>query len=50
MASIHKVMWAFDHVVFEDHVTTENYYISTTTVSMAAKFGKVVTYIEGHLP
>ena len=50
MASVYKVIGTFDHVVFQDHVKTQNQYNSTTTESMATKFYKVVTYIEGHLP
>ena len=29
-----------------DHVTSENHYISITTVHMAAKFGNIVTYLD----
>ena len=33
----HKVTWPPGHVVLWDHMTTENHYISTTTVSMATQ-------------
>ena len=38
------------HVVSQDHVTNKNYYISTATVPMATKLGRVVIYHKGLLP
>ena len=45
-APTHKVTWPFDHVVLQDHMTNWNYYIFTTTVPMAAKPGRMVTYLK----
>ena len=33
-----------------DHVKNWNYYISTTTMFMATKFGKMVTFHDGFSP
>ena len=33
-------------MVFQSHVTNENYYISTTRVFMTTKLGRAVTYFE----
>ena len=34
----------------QDHVTNENHYISTTTVPMTTKLGRMVIYLDGLLP
>ena len=48
-AVTHKVAGPLGHIVLQDHVT--NYrHISTTTIFMATKRGKVVTYSEEKLP
>ena len=39
----------FDHVFLKDHVTNESHYIFTTTVSMATKIERMVTYLDGLL-
>ena len=44
-----KVTLPFDHVVLWDHVTNWNHYISITTVPMATKLGRMVTYLDGLL-
>ena len=46
----HKVTWPFDHVVFWGRLTTWNHYISITTMPMATKLGKLVTWHEGLPP
>ena len=33
-------------MVLQDHLTIKNHYISTTTVSMAIKFGRMVTNLK----
>ena len=43
-AFIHKVRWPYNHVVSSDHVTNSNHYISTTTMPMATKLGRVEMY------
>ena len=45
-APAHKFIWPFDYVDLRDHVATWNYYMSTITVSLATKLGKLVTYHE----
>ena len=45
-----KVTWPFDHVVLGDHVRNWNHYISTTTMPMTTRVGRVVTYLEWLLP
>ena len=42
----HIITWHFDHLVLEDHVTNENHCITITTVPMATKLGRMVTYLE----
>ena len=44
-AITHEVMWPFDRVILRDLVK-KNHYISNTTVSMATKLGKMVTYLD----
>ena len=34
----------------QDHVTSENYYIFTTTMHMATKLDRMATYLEWLLP
>ena len=34
----------------QDHVTNQNHNISITTVPMATKLARIVTYIDGRLP
>ena len=41
-AAFHKVTWFFDYVIFRDHVTNYNHYISTTTVPVTIKLGRMV--------
>ena len=48
-ASVHWVTRDFDHVVLEDHVTHWNHF-SHTTVPIATKLARMVTYLEGLLP
>ena len=45
-ASTHKGTWPFDHVTFWDDMTNKSHYISTTTVLMATKDGRMLTYLE----
>ena len=45
-ASTHKGTWPFDHVTFRDDMTNKSHYISTTTVLMATKVGRMLTYLE----
>ena len=33
---------------FQDHVAELKLYISTTTVLIATKLGKMITYLDGH--
>ena len=47
--SAHNVTRPFVHVSLSDHVTSQYYYISTTTLSMTTKFGMMVTYLMGIL-
>ena len=49
-ALINKIRWPFHHEVWQDHVTNENHYFSTTRVPMTTKFGRMVTYLDGLLP
>ena len=49
LAPTHRVPWLFDYVFFSDHVTNQNYCISTVTVLMATKHGRMMTYFEGFL-
>ena len=46
----HTITWHFDHVFLEDHVTNQNHYIFLFKVLMAAKVGRIVTYLERLLP
>ena len=48
-APAHKVIWHSDHVVLRDHITHQNYFISTATVPMATRLGRMVTNFEGLL-
>ena len=45
-ASTHKVIWPYNHVVLRDHVTNLHHYISTTTMFVATKLGRVGIYNE----
>ena len=45
-APAQKVTWNFDHIVLQVYVTNWNHYISITTVPMAIKLGKMMTYFE----
>ena len=40
----------FGNVVLQDQVTNQNHYISTISISMATKLGRIVTYIYFFLP
>ena len=44
-----KITWHFAHVVLRDHVTNWNHCISFTTVAMATKISRMVTYLKGIL-
>ena len=46
--STHKVTWPYNHVVLQDHVTNWKHIFST--MSMATKPGRIVTYLEWVLP
>ena len=48
-ASNHKVTWCFDYMVWRYHVTNWNHYISTTTVLVATKHGRMITHLDGLL-
>ena len=48
-APAHKVTGPFDCVVSQDHVIYKNH-ISTYTVPMTTKLGKMITYLQGLLP
>ena len=50
LAPTRRVTLPFHHVVFRDHVKNRNHYISTTTVPMPTKRGRLVTCLEGRLP
>ena len=45
-APTHKIIWPFDHVVLWDHTTKKSHFISTTTVPMATKLSRVVSYLQ----
>ena len=45
-APICVLTWPFNYGVLLDHVTNSKHYISTTTISLATKLGKVVIYHE----
>ena len=49
-AFAHKVTQPFNHVILQDLVVNLNHYISTTTVPMVIKHGRMVTYLDEHLP
>ena len=36
----------FDYMILQDHVTSQNHYISTITMPMTMKLGKMLTYLE----
>ena len=40
----------FDHMVLQGHVTNENHYISTTSVTIRAKLGRTKSYFDKLLP
>ena len=40
----------FDHGVFQDDVTSQDHYNSTTRPLMATKLDRMVTYFDGLLP
>ena len=42
-ALAHKVTGTFNYMVLQCHITNWNHYISTSTVSMATKLGRIVT-------
>ena len=46
-APTHNVTRLFGLVVFRDHMTNWNHYISNTTMPMSDKFGRLVTDLEG---
>ena len=48
-ASIHKVQWAYYHVVLRNHVTNDNHYISTTIIYRNTKLDRVMTHLKGLL-
>ena len=48
MLSTHKVTWPYNHVVLWGHVT--NWNISTTSLPMATKLGRMRTSLEWLLP
>ena len=48
-APTHKFKKRYDHVILQNLVINWNHYISTTTVPIATKFGRIVTYLEGLL-
>ena len=45
----HNIKRPFDHVIVEDYVINYNQYFSITTVPIATKLGRVVTYLDGLL-
>ena len=45
----HKVKWPYDHLVLRYHVTMEKH-ISTATMLMTTKLGKMITYLEWLIP
>ena len=45
-----KHPWLFSKVAFRDHVTNQNYYISTISLPIVTKRVRVVTYLEVLLP
>ena len=45
-----QVSRTFRRVVLQDHATNYNDHISTTTVPMTTKPGRLVSYLEGLLP
>ena len=47
--AIYKVTWSSYHMILRHHVTRQNHCISTTTVPMAMKLSRMVTYLEGLL-
>ena len=46
----HKVIWPYNHLVLWDQVTNWKHYISATTISMDTKLGRMMNYLEWHLP
>ena len=44
VTSTHKITTPYNRAVFGDHLTDKNQYISTTTMSMATKLGRVGIY------
>ena len=48
-ASTHKVTWSYNHVVLRVHATNWKH-ISTTTMPLAIKLGKMLTCLEWLLP
>ena len=49
-ARVFKVTFPFAHVILWDHLINWNHYISTTTVPMATKLDRMVTYLNGLVP
>lgn len=47
-APTYKVAWFFNHVILWGHITNLTFYIFTYTRPLATKYGKMVTYREGH--
>ena len=47
---IYEVTWIFDHMVLLNHVTNWGHYIFATTLPMAMKLDRDVTYLEVLLP
>ena len=41
-----SMAWLFDHMFLRDQVINETYYISTITIPINTKLGKVVNYCE----
>ena len=46
LAATHKVTQPPDLVILQYHVTSLNHFISTTTVPMVMKLGRMLTYLE----
>ena len=45
----HKVIYYFDNMVLQCHVTNWNHHISPTRVLVATKIGRMITYLDGLL-
>ena len=50
VALTHQVMWPLDPVFLQDHMENWKCYIPTTKISIATKFGRLVTYHEEFPP